>query len=274
MRARAPLATVLVAATISLGASCGGNASTTGVTTTVDALSVAANASMQRLAGRYAHYDVVAYQSADMKTLIISYGFTDLALRDGSLIATETFCHAEHRSDQPITTTMADAATTAIRPASIAVTLSDLDGRVRVQRPATPTGIGIHFNDPVNDVLPTDPTDPRIVDDDHDGNPGITAHIKITDTFQGDLFIARREIFAYDVLAQDDGSLTGTVTDHSEQLIVGATNDLFITRAPWVQYPDLTRSPILLKPVATDWDCARLMQERPTLFPPTPAVDW
>ena len=265
------MGTLLLAVTLALPATgCSGGesgAKSTEATTTVDPAAA-------RLAGRYAHYDVVAYQSSDMKTLIISYGFTDLTEVDGKLVAKESFCHAEHRSDQPIQTTMSDAATSAIKPVSTPVTLSTVDGRARIQRPETPTGIGIHLADPAHDQLPTDPNDPRIADDDHDGNPGVTAHIKVSDDLQGDLFIARRERFAYDVSEQPDASLTGTVTDKSEQLIVGATNPMFITKAAWVQYPDLTRSPIILKPVGKDWDCTRLMAERDTIFPPTPAVDW
>lgn len=228
----------------------------------------------QDRAGRYAHYDVVAYQSTDMKTLIISYGFTDLAVHDGTLTATESFCHSEHRSDQPISTEMSDAATSAITPIPAVVTVTERDGRVHLSRPATPTGIGIHLADPAHDPLPTDPNDPRIADDDHDGKPGVTVHIRVTDDFTGDLYIARREIFAYDVTGQDDGSLTGTVSDHSEQLIVGATDDIFKTKAEWIQYADPQKSPIILVPVDPSWDCGRLMVERDRLFPPTPRVDW
>jgi len=226
------------------------------------------------LPGRYAHYDVVAYESSDMKTLIVSFGFTDLTVVDGVLNATESFCHADHRSDQPIESSISDTATAAIKPPTTPVTLTDNDGVIRIQRPETPTGIGIRFEDPANDVLPTDPADPRVVDDDGDGKPGVTVRIKVSEDFQGEIYIARRERFAYDVTRQRDGSLTGAVTDQSEQLIVGASNDLFITRAEWKQVPDLSKSPIILKPVDTDWDCARLMSERPTLFPATPSVDW
>ncbi len=226
------------------------------------------------LPGRYAHYDVVAYESSDMKTLIVSFGFTDLTVVDGVLNATESFCHADHRSDQPIESSISDTATAAIKPPTTPVTLTVSDGLIRIQRPETPTGIGIRFEDPANDVLPTDPADPRVVDDDGDGKPGVTVRIKVTEDFQGELYIARRERFAYDVVRQDDGSLTGEVTDQSEQLIVGASDPLFITRAEWKQVPDLSKSPIILKPVDADWDCQRLMTERPDLFPPTPAVDW
>ena len=228
----------------------------------------------KRVAGRYAHYDVVAYGSTDMKTLIISFGFTDLAVKKGKLTAKESFCHSDQRTNLPVTTEMPDAATRAIKPIATPVTVSEKNGRVRIQRPKTPTGIGIHLRDPAHDSLPTDPADPRIADDDHDGNPGVTVHIKVSDTLSGDLFIARREIFAYDVVGKAGGALTGTVSDHSEQLIVGASDDMFKTKAAWVQYPDPGKSPIILKPVDKSWDCARLMAERDRLFPPTPEVDW
>ena len=229
---------------------------------------------VESLAGRYAHYDVVAYESTDMKTLIISYGFTDLAMEDGSLMATESFCHAEHRGDQPIETTISDAATSAIKPIAAKVDVSLRNGKLHLQRPPTPTGIGIEFADPANDALPTDPNDPRTVDDDGDGNPGITVHIKVTEEFQGDLYIARREIFQYEVTQQKNLSMIGTVTDNSEELIIGASNPIFITRAEWIQVPDLNKSPIVLVPVEQSWDCEKLMTQSTEIFPEVPVVDW
>ena len=229
---------------------------------------------VESLVGRYAHYDVVAYESTDMKTLIISYGFTDLSMKDGSLMATESFCHAEHRGDQPIETTISDAATSAIKPIAAKVDVSLRNGKLHLQRPPTPTGIGIEFADPANDTLPTDPNDPRTVDDDGDGNPGITVHVKVTEELQGDIYIARREIFQYEVTQQKNLSLIGTVTDNSEQLIIGASNPMFITRAEWIQVPDLNKSPIVLVPVEQSWDCAKLMEQSPQIFPAIPSVDW
>ncbi|MCU0309755.1 MAG: hypothetical protein MUE36_02275 [Acidimicrobiales bacterium] len=227
-----------------------------------------------RLAGRYAHYDVVAYQSTDMKTLIISYGFTDLAEQDGQLVATDSFCSSEHRSDQPISVELSDTATQAIIPIPTPVTLTVTDGRARISRPETPTGIGVDLVNPADDPLPTDPSDPRIADDDGDGKPGVTATVRVSEDLSGEIYLARREIFAYVVDEQADGSLTGTVDDRSEQLVIAATDDIFLTQAEWIQYEDRSKSPIILIPVEGDWDCERLMAERPRLFPPTPEVDW
>ena len=255
---------------------CGSSdATSTSTTTTTPAAKV--DPAMKRLAGRYAHYDVVAYDSTGLKNLIISYGFTDFSVKDGKLWAHESFCHADQVTDQPIKTVISDVATSAIKPISIAVTLSTKDGKARIQRAETPTGIGIKFANPATDKLPTDPNDPRIFDHDGDGHPGITVSIRTgpTGTGQlGEIYIARRERFAYDVSEQADHSLTGTVRDKSEQLIIAATSKAFVSRAEWKQYSDLTKSPIVLKPVAANWDCKKLMASAKDLFPFNPKVDW
>jgi hypothetical protein len=108
-----------------------------------------------------------------------------------------------------------------------------------------------------------------------DGKPGVTATITVSPTSKGEVYIARREIFAYDVDEQNDGSLTGVVRDRSEQLVVGASDPIFeMSSGQWQQHPDPTKSPIILKPVSRSWDCERLRQERPRMFPPTPSVDY
>jgi hypothetical protein len=264
-RARWLLAAALLGAALA-ASGCGSASSDSATSPTDDAI--------ERLAGRYAHYDVVAYDGDDMKTLIISYGFTDLDEVDGELVAHDTFCFSEHRSDQPIKVEMPDAATQAIRPVPIAVKVTVEDGRAHLFRPETPTGIGVDLENPGEDPLPTDPNDPRVADDDGDGKPGVTARVVVSPELQGEIYLARREIFAYDVDEQRDGSLTGVVKDGSEQLVVGASNPAFLTQAQWVQHPDLAKSPIILLPVKRSWDCERLRAERDALFPPTPEVDW
>lgn len=228
----------------------------------------------EALVGRYAHYDVVAYEDDAMRTLIISTGFADLELRDGELWNTMRFCHADAVSDQDIEVSIADAATQAIVPVDTPVEVTGEDGDLRVVRPATPTGIGIELEDPANDVLPTDPDDPRIVDADGDGNPGITSTVRITEDLQGEIYLARREIFAYDVSLVRPDRLEGTITDSSEQLVLGASDDIFLTPAQWVQVDDPARNPVIWQRVDDDWDCDRLAAERDDLFPPNPDTDW
>ena len=226
------------------------------------------------LAGRWAHFDVVAYEDELMRTLIISTGFADLEVRDGELWNVQRFCHADTVSDQDIEVSISDEATSAIVPVDTPVEVTMEDGRLRVVRPATPTGIGIDLEDPANDPLPTDPDDPRITDDDGDGNPGVTSRIVLTEEIQGELYLARREIFAYDVTQESPDRMVGTISDNSEQLILGASNDIFLTPAQWEQVDDPERNPVIWQRVDDDWDCERLAAERAELFPPNPAPDW
>ena len=228
----------------------------------------------EELVGRYAHYDEVAYEDDQMKTIIVSTGFADLEMRDGELWNVQRFCHADTISDTGSEIAISDAATSAIVPEDVAVEVTEESGSLRVVRPATPTGIGIDLEDPANDRLPTDPDDPRITDDDGDGNPGVTATVQVTEDFGGEIYLARREIFHYDVIQQSPDRLEGTITDSSEQLIVGASDDVFLSDAQWVQIDDPSRNPVIWERVDDDWDCERLAAERDALFPPNPETDW
>ena len=227
------------------------------------------------LAGRWAHYDIVAYEDDTLKIQIISYGFTDFAVEDGQLIESEEFCTAEQVSDQAMQTSISDAATRAIRPVSTPVEVSGEPGAWQVSRPATPTPVGIRLDDPANESLPTDPDDPRVVDDDGDGKPGVTVVLRLGDSYEEELYIARREIFAYDLAQDGPDSMTGTVTDSSEQLVIGASDPILEgSGGGWVQVADRSLSPILLRRVDEDWDCDRLIAERDALFPPNPPIEW
>jgi hypothetical protein len=229
----------------------------------------------RELVGRWAHYDIVAYEDGVLKTLIISYGFNDFSIENGQIVDTAQFCFSEQRTDQPIETSLSDAATQAIKPPSTPVEVDVVDGILRIRRSATPTPVGIRLDDPANESLPTDPEDPRIVDDDGDGKPGITVTIRVSDDLTGELYIARREIFAYEAFLVEPDLISGTVTDDSEQLVIGASDPVFAgSGSDWVQHRDLTKSPIILRRVEPDWDCDRLVAERDALFPPTPDVDW
>lgn len=265
------LAVVLAACGPSAGASGQDDAAETTTTTMAEPPS---NVLGAELVGRWAHYDVVAYEDEALKTLIISYGFNDFTVLDGALVDQASFCFSEQRTDQPIETSLSDAATQAIRPPATPLEVEAADDTFAIRRPATPTPVGIRLEDPANETLPTDPGDPRIVDDDGDGSPGITVTIQVSPELVGELYIARREIFAYEATMTAPDRFEGTVTDESEQLVIGASDPLFLTESDWRQHPDPAKSPIILIRVPDTWDCERLASERDALFPPTPEVDW
>jgi hypothetical protein len=228
---------------------------------------------MAAVAGHYAHYDIVAYdgQTANgpLATFVVSYGFTDLVIEDGQLVAYDRFCHADYIANQPFDTVFSDAATQAIQPRGAICTAYEENGVWKLYRPATATLNGIG-GDP-NAPLSMDRNDPLISDDDHDGKPGVTVSVTLFGVIKGEIYIARREIFANDMALYSDGSLRGNVIDDSEQLVLGASLPFLDTPNNPPQRRDPGLNPIILIPVSGDIDtCEELVAMRDSLFPPEP----
>ena len=229
---------------------------------------------MAAMAGHYAHYDIVAYDgetaNGPLATFIVSYGFTDLVIEGEELVAYDSFCHAEYIANQPFETIFSDAATQAIQPPGAVVDVYAEDGEWKIFRPATPTLNGIDGDPSV--PLSTDRNDPLISDDDNDGKPGVTVVVRLFGFIQGEIYLARREIFANQMTLYSDGSLRGNVIDDSEQLIIGASLAILDTPNNPPQRRDPGLNPIILIPVAEDLDtCEELTANRDALFPPEPA---
>ncbi len=229
---------------------------------------------MEAIAGHYAHYDVVAYEDVStrtpMKTMIVSYGFTDFRIENGRLLQIDRFCHAEQKLNQrKVTVTFSDEATQAIEPRVQEVDLRFEGGQWVVVRPESPTLLGI-TGDP-SLPLSTDREDPSIIDADGDGNPGVTVRLKMGNLLDGELYITRREIYSDYLVLNSDGNLYGYVKDNSEQFVIGASHRILAQQSNSVQNPDPRMNPVILIRVSDDLDtCEELMQSRDLLFPEEP----
>jgi len=226
------------------------------------------------IAGHYAHYDVVAYEDkttrTTMRTFIISYGFTDFYLKDGKLMQSDRFVHAEQKlSRKNAKSVFSDEAVQAIQTRVQEVELSCKDGKWHIYRPETPSLLGIE-GDP-SKSLSTDPNDPNLTDPDQDGHPGVTVQIRVGKFFKGEIYITRREIFSNYLTLNNNGTLSGYVVDRSEQFVVGASKKILNQESNSIQHPDPGLSPVLLVPVDPTIDTPEeLMQIRDEIFPEEP----
>lgn len=228
---------------------------------------------MEAMEGRYANYNVVAYYgdtpNGPLSTFVISYGFTELVIENGELVAYDSFCSAAHKANQNMVTSFPDAATQAIVPRSVAVDVYEEDGEWKMWRPPTPTLLGIDGDPDV--PLSMDPNDPLINDDDNDGKPGVTVFVKLFGLLRGEIYIARREIYQNYLTLYSDGSLRGTVVDDSEQLVIGASLRILNTPNNPAQWDDPGLNPVILIPIGDDiCSCEELMANRDLLFPEEP----
>lgn len=225
------------------------------------------------MAGHYAHYDIVAYEgetaNGPLSTFVVTYGFTDLVIEDGELVAYDRFCSAEYIANQNFDTVFPDEATQAIQPVGAIVDVFEEAGAWKLRRPATPTLVGIDGDASL--PLSTDRNDPLISDDDNDGKPGVTVQVQLFGLIDGEIYIARREIFASEMTLYSDDSLRGRVIDDSEQLVIGASLPILDTPNNPPQRRDPGLNPIILIPISDDIDtCEELMSIRDSLFPPEP----
>ncbi len=229
---------------------------------------------LRQIIGHYAHYDVVAYEETNtqtpMKTMVITYGFTDFYMKDGKLYQEDRFCHAEQKLNQPmVKPVFSDAAVQAILPRVQEVEVSFRDGQWHLYRPASPTLLGIQ-GDPLL-PLSRDKNDPALNDPDGDGKPGVTVQLNIGAFIKGYIYITRREIYQDHLVLHSNGNLYGYVEDSSEQFVVGASMKVLRQQSNPHQHPDFGLSPMILVRISNDIDtCAELMAQRDSLFPPEP----
>jgi len=232
-------------------------------------------AAMEAIEGHYAHFDIVAYEDVStrtpMRTLIVSYGFTDFRIEDGRLLQIDRFCHAEQMINQPnVQVTFSDEATQAIKPRVQEVDVRFENGSWLVYRPASPTLLGI-TGDPSR-PLSTDPEDPNLTDPDGDGNPGVTVRLRMGNLLDGAIYITRREIYTDYLTLNSDGNLYGHVEDASEQFVVGASHRILRQQSNPVQIPDPGMNPIVLIRIDEDLDtCEELKTIGDEIFPTAPS---
>jgi len=139
------------------------------------------------------------------------------------------------------------------------------DGVILFDRETVVMPLGVELTDPVNEALPTSADDPRVIDADGDGHPGVSIGLSMLG-ISGQIYAVRKEIGSWSVAATADGTWEGPFNDASEQQVIGASRPLFDQNLSTAPDPDPLKSRILLQRTAEAYDCARLLAELDTLF--------
>ena len=125
---------------------------------------------------------------------------------------------------------------------------------------------GVELDNPESDPLPTAANDPRVFDQDGDGKPGITVEARAFGFISGDVYMIERLRIRLDgeVVSLDwiEGQIEGTV----EQVIIGASNRLFLGLIQSRPDPVSTHSFFILKRIDPAWTCEDILAHREELF--------
>ena len=149
-------------------------------------------------------------------------------------------------------------------------TLQGLDPGAKVKIGPYAQQFGVKLTDPHKEPLPTSPEDPRIIDDDGDGHPGMTVTIRHPLVGTGHVYIAQRSVARLEGALQADGTIRGVIFTAPDMFKIGADKWWLNTDSPQRQHPDPAQSPFLLVPVPDGTTCADVLRDKDRLFPALP----
>jgi hypothetical protein len=125
-----------------------------------------------------------------------------------------------------------------------------------------------------SDALPVLYDDPRVFDQDGDGEPGITADFggMITDTAHesGTLQLAVGYQFRFSGEAAGDSELTGVTLSNTQEALLGSSQIVLVLSGATIvrkAEPDPANNTIRLKRQASALSCSQVIAQKATLFP-------
>jgi hypothetical protein len=125
---------------------------------------------------------------------------------------------------------------------------------------------GVHLTDPLGESMPSGPDDPRVYDQDNDGNPGLT--VEVSGIVSGQTYIIQRDISSMEgfVLSQDRAE--GLVSFTAEFIAVGATSAILMQMNDYQTWTDpvAENSYVIFQRIDPSWTCADIMANKDTLF--------
>jgi hypothetical protein len=125
---------------------------------------------------------------------------------------------------------------------------------------------GVRLENPESDPLPTSADDPRVFDQDGDGNPGVTVHVEVMGLIGGDIYVVQRDRTRLSGVVTSDVAIDGLVEWTSEQSVLGASNAFLLGGTAVRPDPDLSHSYFRARRVEGHVTCADLADVAEALF--------
>ena len=185
---------------------------------------------------------------------------TTITNTDGVLISREETCKIE--IDRPdaseVATTIPQAFSDSIALFDRALTMEgdalQFAQVVQVQ--------GAYLKDPASDELPTTTDDPRVFDQDQDGQPGLT--VLISGLLEGNLQVIQR--LTTRLSGEIDGDqMEGILTWKTEEHVISGSNPILARDVPLAVHPEYP-SYFVARRVSSEMTCAEILAESDSIF--------
>lgn len=129
--------------------------------------------------------------------------------------------------------------------------LTERAGRIELEESPRWRVLGAKLRDSEREPLPQRASDPRVIDQDGDGQPGVT--VRVRGIVNGEVFVVQRGVTRLRGLSTADG-FAGAVVFHTEDVVIGASKPALLRRT--ATRPDSDRSTFVLRKVPARTDCA------------------
>lgn len=185
---------------------------------------------------------------------------------DAGLTVRTRYCSVEQAPLGRVRTSLGPAFVAAMPVWESSLTVDGESGSPGAVRIADHTmTLGADLEDPENDPLPQDADDPRVVDADEDGHPGVT--VDVDGLVSGQVYLVQRLVRGLRGTAGRDGRMTGNVMGTGDQRVIGASSGILRTFTPQFEHnPDPDRNTFIWVPVPDGSTCESILANRESLF--------
>jgi len=184
-----------------------------------------------------------------------------------SLVMTDRYCFtAIEESSSLATTEIPDAFMRALRPSPREATLGEQDDVITFTQTRYFEIRGAVLKNPETEELPVDPADPRVIDQDGDGFPGMTVNVTLLGLMEAQIYVVQRVQYQLQGVVLSMDRIEGLVAWTDEQIVLEATSPLLMAGSESIQDPDPTKHFFVMLRAEEDWTCEWLRENWRVLF--------
>lgn len=196
--------------------------------------------------------------------------FVDVAQDGETLTMRDRYCFTVVDDGTPLVKTeIPDAFMSALVPTPRIAVLRASDEGVAFQAANYVEVRGATLDDPVADPLPLDPLDPRVIDQDGDGQPGMTVRVTVLGIVKGETYIVQRVQYRLTGWVAGPDRIEGRIEWTDEQVVLAATNALLEADTIGRHDPDPAAHRFVMVRVDPEWTCETLRERLSEILEPS-----
>ena len=182
--------------------------------------------------------------------------FVDLEQDELTLRMKDRYCFTVIEESSPISKTeIPDAFMASLKPEPRAAMLRETNGVFAFEQPTYIEIRGASLETPATDELPTDPGDPRVIDQDADGFPGMTVNISLLGLMVEQIYVVQRVQYDLSGIVVSNDRIEGLIEWSDEQNVLDATSSLLLAGAESLQDPNPENHYFVMLRAGEDWTC-------------------